>query len=276
MTANTPRLTRVNNTVYETLGERWYGAEDDPIALLRAESRLRNPWIASELAGAFGSRPAEVLDIGCGGGFLSNSLSSLGHRVTGLDASSDALAIARRYDSTGLVRYQQGDALNLPYPAGSFDAVCAMDFLEHVENPDRVIAEAARVLKPTGIFFFHTFNRNLLSWLIVIKGVEWFVRNTPRHLHVLRLFLKPEEVRTSCERHGLVGLQLRGVRPVFGRAFLKLLFTRRVSPNFCFTFTHSTGLGFSGLAKKPASPPSSEPVEIEAAPQTLQATHRGF
>ena len=84
-------------------------------------------------------RPAEVLDVGCGGGFLANDLSFLGHQVTGLDASSDALAVASRYDRTGLVRYQQGDALNLPYPARSFEAVCAMDFLEHVENPDRVI-----------------------------------------------------------------------------------------------------------------------------------------
>lgn len=250
MTIEFSELVRVNNAVYETLGDRWYRADDDPIALLRAESRLRNPWIARELARAFANRPVEVLDIGCGGGFLSNHLGSVGHRVTGLDASPDALTVASRYDGTGLVRYQQGDALNLPYPAGSFDAVCAMDFLEHVESPDRVISEAARVLKPNGLFFFHTFNRNRLSWLIVIKGVEWFVRNTPRNLHVLRLFLKPEEVRASCERHGLVGLQLRGVRPVLDRAFVKLLLTRRVSADFCFTFTRSTGLGFSGVAKK--------------------------
>lgn len=242
----------VNNAVYETLGERWYEAEDDPIALLRAESRLRNPWIAGELVRAFGGRPAEVLDIGCGGGFLSNHLSARGHHVVGLDASSDALAIARRYDGTGLVRYQQADALNLPYADCSFDSVCAMDFLEHVENPDRVIAEAARVLRPSGLFFFHTFNRNLLSWLVVIKGVEWFVRNTPRNLHVLRLFLKPAEVRASCDRHGLVGLRLLGVRPVFDRAFFKLLVTRRVAPAFRFTFTPSTRLGFTGLAQKRA------------------------
>jgi 2-polyprenyl-6-hydroxyphenyl methylase / 3-demethylubiquinone-9 3-methyltransferase len=254
MSTNSGDLSRVNNTVYETLGERWYRADDDPIALLRAESRLRNPWIAQELADAFGARQADVLDMGCGGGFLSNHLGGLGHRVTGVDASADALAIASRYDRSGLVRYEQGDALNLRYPTGSFDAVCAMDFLEHVENPDRVIAEAARVLKPGGLFFFHTFNRNFLAWLIVIKGVEWFVRNTPRDLHVLRLFLKPVEVRASCERHGLFGLQLRGVRPVFGRAFWELLITRRVSADFAFTFTHSTGLGFSGLAKKRTNP----------------------
>ncbi len=254
MSANSATLSRVNNAVYDTLGERWYSAEDDPIALLRAESRLRNPWVAAELARAFGTRQASVLDVGCGGGFLSNYLASVGQRVTGLDASSDALAVARRYDDTGLVRYHEGDALNLPYPDASFDAVCAMDFLEHVENPERVIAEAARVLKPSGLFFFHTFNRSFLAWLIVIKGVEWFVRNTPRQLHVLRLFLKPAQVRAACARHGLVGLELRGVRPVLNRSFLKLLFTRRVPAGFAFTFTPSIGLGFSGVAKKGSGP----------------------
>jgi 2-polyprenyl-6-hydroxyphenyl methylase/3-demethylubiquinone-9 3-methyltransferase len=253
MAQGSNQLANVNNDVYETLGERWYSAEDDPVALLRAESRLRNPWIAAELARALDSRSGDVLDIGCGGGFLSNHLGSLGHRVTGLDTSRDALAVASRYDRTGLVRYQQGDALKLPFEDASFDAVCAMDFLEHVENPEQVIAEAARVLKPSGSFFFHTFNRNLLSWLIVIKGVEWFVRNTPRDLHILRLFLKPAEVRSACEKHGLVALEMQGVRPMLGIPFWKMLFTRRVSADFAFTFTKSTGLGFSGMARKPDS-----------------------
>jgi 2-polyprenyl-6-hydroxyphenyl methylase/3-demethylubiquinone-9 3-methyltransferase len=251
MAQNVNSIATVNNDVYETLGERWYHAEDDPIALLRAESRLRNPWIASEIARALGSRSGDVLDVGCGGGFLSNHLGSLGHRVTGLDASRDALAIASRHDDTGLVRYQQGDALQLPFGDASFDAVCAMDFLEHVENPERVIAEAARVLKPRGLFFFHTFNRNFLSWLVVIKGVEWFVRNTPRDLHILRLFLKPAEVRAACEKHGLVAVEMHGVRPTLGIPFWKMLFTRRVPADFSFTFTKSTGLGFSGMARKP-------------------------
>ncbi|MEP7052539.1 MAG: bifunctional 2-polyprenyl-6-hydroxyphenol methylase/3-demethylubiquinol 3-O-methyltransferase UbiG, partial [Pseudomonadota bacterium] len=250
--ANHPtQLARVNNDIYESLGERWYGAEDDPIALLRAESRLHNPWIAAEIARALNARSGDVLDIGCGGGFLANHLGSLGHRVTGLDASLDALAIARRYDRTGLVHYRHGDALNLPFDDGSFDAVCAMDFLEHVEDPERVIAEAARVLRPSGSFFFHTFNRTFLSWLIVIKGVEWSVRNTPRNLHVLRLFLKPAEVRSYCEKYGLVVAQMQGVRPMLGRPFWKMLFTGRVPVDFEFGFTKSTGLGFSGMARKP-------------------------
>jgi 2-polyprenyl-6-hydroxyphenyl methylase/3-demethylubiquinone-9 3-methyltransferase len=244
------QISLVNNDVYRTLGERWYGATDDPVALLRAESRLRNPWLAQEITSAFGQRSCTVLDIGCGGGFLANYLAPLGHRVTGIDASTDALRVAALHDRTGRVYYQEGDALQLPFADASFDVVCAMDFLEHVENPDQAILEAARVLSPSGRFFFHTFNRNFLSWLVVIKGVEWFVRNTPKNLHVLRLFVKPEEIRASCLRHGLSSPELRGVRPKLGWPFWRMLATRRVSADFGFTFTKSTRLGFSGIARK--------------------------
>ena len=95
----------VNNAIYSQLGERWYSATDDPIALLRAESRLRNPWIAQEMTKALGVRSCRVLDVGCGGGFLSNHLGALGHRVTGLDASAEALGVARQHDRSGSPRH---------------------------------------------------------------------------------------------------------------------------------------------------------------------------
>ena len=249
MAANV-EIARVNNEIYAALGERWYAAQDDPIALLRAESRLRNPWILSEIRSTLGQRPCQVLDLGCGAGFLSNELGAAGHEVTGLDASADALRVAALHDPGGTVVYRQGDALQLPFANASFDAVCAMDFLEHVEDPERVIAEAARVLKPSGLFFFHTFNRNFLAWLVIIKGVEWFVRNTPRDLHVLRLFLKPAEVRAACVRHGLGAVELRGVRPRLNWPFWRMLLTRSVPADFAFVFTNSTRLGFSGSARK--------------------------
>lgn len=240
----------VNNALYDTLGERWYDADDDPVALLRAESRLRNPWVVERLSERFG-RAASVLDVGCGAGFLSNHLARAGFRVTGLDSSAESLAVAAGRDGTGSVRYERGDALELPYADASFDAVCAMDFLEHVEEPQRVVAEAARVLRPGGVFFFHTFNRNALAWLIVIKGVEWVVANTPRHLHVLRLFIKPEELREMCAARGLEFVELHGSAPVlWSAAFLRLLATGRVSPDFRFTFTSSTRVAYTGLAER--------------------------
>jgi 2-polyprenyl-6-hydroxyphenyl methylase/3-demethylubiquinone-9 3-methyltransferase len=241
---------RVNNEIYAALGDLWYTAEDAPVALLRAESRLLNPWVAAEMTNKLGERRCRILDVGCGAGFLSNHLGSLGHDVTGLDVSDDALAVAARHDPGHTVRYQKGDALKLAFEDASFDVVCAMDFLEHLENPEQAIAEAARVLRPSGLFFFHTFNRSFVAWLVIIKGVEWFVRNTPPRLHVLRLFLKPAELETMCRAHRLGGVQLRGMRPRLGWPFWRMLLRRSVSAKFAFKFTSSTYLGFSGCARK--------------------------
>lgn len=238
----------VNNALYDTLGRRWYTAHDDPVALLRAESRLRNPWVVERLMSRFGPG-ASVLDVGCGAGFLSNHLARAGFRVDGLDASAESLAVAAEYDETRSVRYRLGDALALPYASASFDAVCAMDFLEHVEDPARVVSEAARVLRPGGLFFFHTFNRNLVAWLVVIKGVEWFVKNTPPDMHVLRLFIKPGELTAMARAVGLEPIELHGSAPVVSRAFFRMLWTRAVPPDFAFRFTRSTRLAYTGIAE---------------------------
>ena len=236
---------RVNNGIYHSLGESWYEATDDPVALLRAEAALHAPWVAERLAPG-----SQVLDLGCGAGFLSNALAARGHAVTGIDVATDSLEVAARHDATRSVVYQQGDALALPYPPASFDAVCAMDFLEHVEWPERVVAQAARVLRPGGQFFFHTFNRNLLSWLVVIKGVEWFVKNTPRDLHVLRLFVTPSELRRMGRAYGLEVTELVGSRPRLDAAFLRMLRTKVVPRELRFTFTRSTALSYVGAARR--------------------------
>jgi 2-polyprenyl-6-hydroxyphenyl methylase/3-demethylubiquinone-9 3-methyltransferase len=240
----------VNNAIYSDLGEHWYASEDSPVALLRAESKLRNPWLAARLSEAFPDRPCRVLDVGCGAGFLSNYLAAKGAAVTGIDTAVDALAVAHEHDSSGRARYLEADALSLPFEDAAFDAVCAMDFLEHVETPGRAIAEASRVLAPGGLFFFHTFNRNLLSWLVIIKGVDWFVRNAPPQMHVLHLFLKPREVRAACLEHGLGAPELIGVRPKLTLPLWKMVLTGHVSPEVAFTFTRPTWLGYTGVARK--------------------------
>ena len=243
----------VNNALYDTLGERWYAADDDPVALLRAESRLRNPWVAERIRAHFAGRsdPVRILDVGCGGGFLSNHLSKEGFAVDGLDMSADSLAVATRHDPTRNVRYVRGDALALPFANESFDVVCAMDFLEHVEAPAHVVAEAARVLHPRGLFFFHTFNRNLLAWLVVIKGVEWFVKNTPKDMHVLRLFIKPSELGRMCEESRLKVVELHGSAPVVvSLAFWKMLATRAVPRDFRFRFAKSVRIAYTGFAER--------------------------
>lgn len=241
----------VNNDIYHALGERWYTAKDHPVALLRAESRTRNTWVMQELHKVFLDRPIQVLDVGCGAGFLANELARHGLAVTGLDASASSLEVAKHHDTTRTVRYALGDAYQLPYADASFEVVCAMDFLEHVEVPTRVVQEAARVVKPHGLFFFHTFNRNVLSYLVVIKGVEWFVKNTPPNLHVLKLFIKPAELRAMCEANDLRLTSLQGFAPKINqRAFWHMLRTGIVDDEFAFAFTKSTCTGYIGLATK--------------------------
>lgn len=246
----------INNRWYDALDRQWYEAQDHPIALLRAEATHRNPWIAE----AVGAARRSVLDLGCGGGFLANYLAGRGHQVTGIDTSAESLEVARRYDWTRSVDYRLGDACALPFPDASFDAVCAMDLIEHITEPDRLIAEAGRVLRPGGLFFFHTFNRTWQAHLIVIKGVEWFVKNTPKDLHVIELFRAPEEVDRMCRRAALETVIVHGSRPRFRWPLWRMLATGTIGDDFAFTFTRSTKLGYTGYARKLA------PDDARAAP----------
>lgn len=240
---------RINNAFYEDLGEAWYEDNAHPIALLRAENAVRNPWILSQIQNKLGRGLHDILDIGCGAGFLSNVLAQHGHRVTGVDLSAKSLEIAMQKDLTKTVRYLQCDAFALPYPEKSFDVICAMDFLEHIEKPEAIVQSVARLLRPGGLFFFHTFNRNWLSWLMVIKGVEWCVPNTPPNIHVYRLFIKPQELKGWCEKSGLHVDQLQGLAPqLASKAFWKSLMTRKVDSEFSFCFTQSLQVGYVGIA----------------------------
>lgn len=239
-------MKKINNDFYNHLGDDWQTSSTHPVALLRAENRLRNPWIISHLPPS-----SKVLDLGCGAGFLSHALANAGHCVTGIDLSENSLEVARKFDSTKRVDYRFADATSLDLPSKSFDAVCAMDLLEHVENPHAVIQEASRLLKPGGFFFFHTFNRNFFSWLVVIKGVEWFVKNTPPDMHVYRLFIKPGEMSKMCQQEGLIVQQMRGANlKMLSSSFWRMLWTRKVSDNLEFVFSTSLKIGYSGFAKK--------------------------
>ncbi len=271
----------INNGFYDSLGERWFEAWDDPVALLRAEGAVKNPWVAEKIEAVLGAGK-NVLDVGCGAGFLGRVLSERGHRCIGMDMSFGSLKTARGRgenplrssgslvgpegpgssdapdapkgsgrQACGKGDYLRADAYRLPVRENAFDAVTALDFLEHVEDPARVIAEAARALKPGGLFFFHTFNRNFLAWLVVIKGLEWFVRNTPARMHVLPLFIKPDEMRAHCRAAGLEVTEIRGLRPdVLRPAFWKMLVTRKVPQDFRFLFTDSLAISYLGCARK--------------------------
>ncbi len=240
----------INNEFYNHLGDAWIDRFDHPVALLRRENAVRTPWVIEEVGQRIVQK-AFILDIGCGAGLLSNPLAEAGYFVTGVDLSESSLAVARKRDSTGRVQYLQANAYSLPFPNNSFDVVCAMDILEHVEKPYLLIAEASRVLKTGGIFFFHTFNRNAFSYLTVIKGVEWFVKNTPPNMHVYPLFITPNELKKHLETYQLKAVHWVGLVPkIFSWPTLKMLLTGSVPPDFSFQFSRSLLTGYCGIAEK--------------------------
>jgi 2-polyprenyl-6-hydroxyphenyl methylase / 3-demethylubiquinone-9 3-methyltransferase len=243
----------INNSVYHDLEDRWYTACDDPIALLRAETRLKNPWILEKIrehAATTGNEP-KVLDVGCGAGFLSNYLSANGLDTTGIDLSESSLETARRQDEGGKARYVYADAYKLPFDDGSFDVVTSTDFLEHVSEPKRVLDEIQRCLKPGGLFVFHTFNKTKLAHLLVIKCMEWFVKNTPDHLHVIDLFISPDDLKKWLVERGFQIHEMRGVRPViFQKAVFNLLKNGEIDHDFQFKWTNSLAVSYIGLATK--------------------------
>lgn len=197
----------INNTFYDLLHDDWYKANNHPVALLRLENEARLPWIKHSLAKRVGSY-AKILDIGCGAGLLSNPLAQTGYDITGIDLSKESLLCAQKYDPSQKVKYIYGNATDLPFEDNSFDVVLAMDLLEHVENPKRVIEESSRVLKSNGLMFFHTFNKNIFSYFFIIKGVEWFVKNTPKNMHVYNLFIKPKDMLTMLKQS--ISIQIHG------------------------------------------------------------------
>lgn len=247
-------MEKVNNDIYHTYGDRWYTAYDDPIALLRAESKTKTPWIVEKVIAHKLMLPTtKVLDVACGAGFLSNELAKLGLQVSGIDLSEDSLVVARKYDETKSVHYQLCDAYHLPFADGTFDVVTAMDFLEHIDRPQEVIKEFSRVLKPKGLFVFHTFNRNPLAYLIIIKVVEWVVKNTPKNMHVLHLFIKPSELEAYCLKAEMTVKEMIGIRPVFSTITWKSLITGFVPVGLRFTLTKSLLLSYMGYSVKDKS-----------------------
>ena len=240
-------MLKVNNEIYNHYGDKWYLADNDPVALLRVSGEFHNQWISSRHQ----EQVLKILDLGCGGGFLTNHLSKDGHEVTGVDLSDDALNTAKKYDETKRVTYTKADATELPFADATFDVVCAMDLLEHVEDYDKMLKEVSRVLRPGGTFYFHTFNRNFISYIVIIKLVEWLVPNTPKHMHVLNYFIKPIELIRAMKRFKLCTKECRGTRPeIFNWSLWKSVFVRRVLPGIKFLWTKSLVTAYAGYAVK--------------------------
>lgn len=194
---------------FSQLAHRWWdpGSEFKP---LHDINPLRLGWI-DRLAGVSGKR---VVDVGCGGGILTEAMASLGAEVTGIDLSEKALKVARLHllESGMQVEYrlQSAESLAEERPQG-YDLVTCMEMLEHVPDPASTVAACGELVKPGGWVFFSTINRNPKSYLYAIVGAEYILDLLPRGTHDWARFIKPSELAAHARQAGLEPVQIMGM-----------------------------------------------------------------
>ncbi|WP_045727812.1 bifunctional 2-polyprenyl-6-hydroxyphenol methylase/3-demethylubiquinol 3-O-methyltransferase UbiG [Xanthomonas sp. GPE 39] len=191
---------------FGALATRWWDA-DGPQKPLHALNPVRLRYVAERVP----LRGATVLDLGCGGGLLSEALAKEGAHVTAIDLAPELIKVARlhRFESAVEVDYrvQSVEELAAAQPA-SFDAITCMEMLEHVPDPAAIIAACARLLKPGGQLFLSTLNRTPASFALAIVGAEYVARLLPVGTHHYQGFIKPAELAAWLRQ---VQLQLRDV-----------------------------------------------------------------
>jgi 2-polyprenyl-6-hydroxyphenyl methylase/3-demethylubiquinone-9 3-methyltransferase len=194
---------------FSELAHRWW----DPAGSFRPLHEinpLRLDWI-DQRAALPGKR---VLDVGCGGGILSESMSTRGADVLGIDLADKPLRVAQLHalESGARVRYRPVSAEELAQEAAaSFDVVTCMEMLEHVPDPDSTVAACAALARPHGWVFFSTINRNLRAFLMAIVGAEYVLGLLPRGTHEYARFIRPSELARAARDSGLQVEELRGM-----------------------------------------------------------------
>ena len=194
---------------FSQLAHRWWDPNSE-FKPLHAINPLRLDWI-NRLVGVSGKA---ILDIGCGGGILSESMAQRGATVTGIDLSEKALGVARLHllESGNKVSYQNISAEELAEKTpGSFDVVTCMEMLEHVPNPASTISACAALVKPGGHVFFSTINRNPKAYLLAVIGAEYILKMLPKGTHDYAKFIKPSELSRWAKSVGLEPDELIGM-----------------------------------------------------------------
>lgn len=191
------------------LAHRWWDPESE-FKPLHDINPLRLDWIDREV-GLVGKK---VLDVGCGGGILAESMATRGALVTGIDLSDKALSVARLHllESGQKVDYRKIAAEELADGMpDAFDIVTCLEMLEHVPDPASTVRACARLVRPGGRVFFSTINRNPKAYLFAVVGAEYVLNLLPRGTHDYTRFIRPAELARYCRDAGLAGEEVIGM-----------------------------------------------------------------
>ncbi|WP_017523179.1 bifunctional 2-polyprenyl-6-hydroxyphenol methylase/3-demethylubiquinol 3-O-methyltransferase UbiG [Pusillimonas noertemannii] len=195
---------------FSALASRWWDPESE-FKPLHVINPLRLGWIQQQAGPLDG---LAVLDVGCGGGILAESMAVAGARVTGIDLAEKSLTVAKLHglESGVPVDYQAISAEDMAaqHP-GKFDVVTCMEMLEHVPDPASIVRACGQLVKPGGWVFFSTLNRNPKSFLFAIVGAEYLLRLLPRGTHNYENFVKPRELAAAARGAGLSPCGMAGM-----------------------------------------------------------------
>ncbi|WP_269901639.1 bifunctional 2-polyprenyl-6-hydroxyphenol methylase/3-demethylubiquinol 3-O-methyltransferase UbiG [Paenalcaligenes faecalis] len=195
---------------FSALASRWWDPTSE-FKPLHEINPLRLDWI-SQTAG--GLQNKKIIDVGCGGGILTESMAAKGADVTGIDLAEKSLKIARLHslESGVKVKYEHISAESMAAEhIEAFDVVTCMEMLEHVPDPASIIRACSQMVKSGGWVFFSTLNRNPKSFLYAIVGAEYLLNLVPKGTHHYETFIKPSELARSARQSGLVMHELKGL-----------------------------------------------------------------
>ncbi len=195
---------------FEELAERWWDPESE-FKPLHQINPLRLTWIDNTVNGLNG---LSVLDLGCGGGILSEAMAQRGAFVTGVDPADRSIKVAQIHGekSQNGVDYLCGSSETLATSGtGDYDVITCMEMLEHVPSPEKEIENCSALLKPGGTLIVSTINRNVKSFLFAIVGAEYVLNLLPKGTHSYGKFLKPSEIGTFARKCGLEEIDVIGM-----------------------------------------------------------------
>jgi len=234
--AEIERFNRLSATWWDSLG---------PMRPLHVVNALRLNYVVEQIASHLGRDSASalsglrILDVGCGGGLMSEALARLGAQVVGVDASPGNVAAARLHARSQniTVDYRLGEPAEVLAPEERFDVVLALEVVEHVSDVPAFLATAAALLAPGGMLFVSTIDRTFKSFVVAIIGAEYLLRVLPRGTHQWSMFVRPKELSSALDPSHLKIRDLRGMRylPLVHKAS----WCKDTKVNYIATFTHT-------------------------------------